>query len=639
MMSRGTLARRRPPPGPRAVRWIAGVILLVTMAFPAEAFAREQKQVLVLYATRRDAQIAVLGDRELPRLLEQGLGETIDYYAEYLDLARFPEEGYQAAVRNFLREKYRDQRFDLVIAMHDIALQFAARYRDEIFAGVPIIFTSMSSNTRRLPNSTGMSATPDFGGSLVLVSALQPNVRRVVVVSGADRRDAEMERQVRDQFQPFEKHYEFTYFRGLPTRELQSRLRALPADAVVYYVLVNRDGTGEAFHPLEYLERVIAASSVPVYSWVDSAMGRGIVGGSLRSQAKQIDLVGGLALRVLRGESADSVPLATSNVNTARIDWRQLERWGIDSSRVPSWATVLYREPSIWDRYRPYIIVAIALFLAQTMLIAALLVQRQRRRRAEEQTSKSEAELKQSYDQIRYLAGRLLGAQESERARIARELHDDVSQQLALLSIDLELLNAGAAPGQHALVRESLDRAQHVARTVHDLSHRLHPAKLRLIGLVSALQSLQREMTKSGLEVTFLHKNLPAHLSEDLTLCLYRVVQEALQNAHKHSEASEVSIDLIGTPARLELTIADDGVGFDPGAALSTGLGLISMRERVEAVGGSLRIDANPAQGTRLHISIPLRGAVDGADEPVLDTPLEIAIPAVQQPHPRADSA
>jgi signal transduction histidine kinase len=521
------------------------------MAFPAEAIAREQKHVLVLYATRRDAQIAVLGDRELPRLLEHGLGETIDYYAEYLDLARFPDEGYQAAVRNFLREKFRDQRFDLVIAMHDIALQFAGRYRDEIFAGAPIIFTSSVAGTRRLPNSTGMSAAPDFGGSLVLMSALQPNIRRVVVVSGADRRDAEMERQVREQFQPFEHQFEFTYLRGLPTRELESRLRALPGNAVVYYVLVNRDGTGEAFHPLEYLERVVAASSVPVYSWVDSAMGRGIVGGSLRSQAKQIELVGGLALRVLRGEPADNVPVETSNVNTARIDWRELQRWGIDSSRVPSWATVLYREPSIWDRYRSYIIVAMALFLAQTMLIAALLVQGQRRRRAEEQTRKSEAELKQSYDQIRYLAGRLLGAQESERARIARDLHDDVSQQLALLSIDLELLNAGAAPGTRPLVRELLDRSQHVARTVHNLSHRLHPAKLRLIGLVPALHSLQREMTKAGLEVTFLHKNLPAHLPEDLTLCVYRVVQEALQNAHKHSDASEVLIDLIGTPGRL----------------------------------------------------------------------------------------
>jgi signal transduction histidine kinase len=266
-------------------------------------------------------------------------------------------------------------------------------------------------------------------------------------------------------------------------------------------------------------------------------------------------------------------------------------------------------------------------------------VQGQRRRRAEEQMRNSETELKASYDRIRYLAGRLLSAQESERARIARELHDDVSQQLALLSIDLELLNAASAPGNRGLVREVLDRSQNVARTVHDLSHRLHPAKLRLIGLVPALQSLQREITKSGLEVTFLHKNLPPHLSEDLTLCLYRVVQEALQNAHKHAEASEVMVDLIGAPGRLELSIADDGVGFDPNAALSSGLGLVSMRERVEAVGGRLRIDSDPAEGTRLHISVPLMPAAGPAPVAVEEPATGFAFPAVQQPHSRADSA
>ena len=622
----------------RIARWI-GIVLLVGVAFPTEATSlREQKQVLVLYATRRDAQIAVLGDRELPRLLEQGLGETIDYYAEYLDLARFPEENYQSAVRDFLRQKYKEQRFDVVIAMHDIALQFASRYRDDVFLGAPIIFSSNTASTRRLPNSTGAIAVPDFGGSLVLVSALQPAVRRVVVVSGADRRDAEMVRQVREQFQAFEHHFEFTYLAGLPTRELEARLRSLPTDAIVYYVLVNRDGRSETFHPLEYLERVVAASTVPVYSWVDSAIGRGVVGGSLRIQSNQIEAVSRLALRVLTGETADSIPVVTPNVNAARIDWRQLQRWKIDSSRVPPWATVLFREPSVWDRYRHYIIGAVAVLLAQTMLIAALLVQGQRRRRAEEQMRNSETELKESYDRIRDLAGRLLSAQESERARIARELHDDVSQQLALLSIDLELLNAASAPGNRGLVREVLDRSQNVARTVHDLSHRLHPAKLRLIGLVSALQSLQREITKSGLEVTFLHKNLPPHLSEDLTLCLYRVVQEALQNAHKHAEASEVMVDLIGAPGRLELSIADDGVGFDPNAALSSGLGLVSMRERVEAVGGRFRIDSNPAEGTRLHISVPLMPAAGRPPDVVEEPAIGLALPAVQG-HSPADSA
>jgi signal transduction histidine kinase len=628
-----TVARRR------GVRWL-GIAVLLAVAAPAPAAqTTEQKQVLVLYATRRDAQISVLGDRELPRLLEQGLEESVDYYGEYLDLARFPEQGYQEAVRDFLRQKYKAQRFDLVVAMHDIALQFVARYRDDLFPGTAVIFSSSAPSAHRLPNSTGLIAVPDFGGTLTLASLLQPQIRRVVVVTGADRRDAELERQAREQFQAFEQRLAFTYLKGLPTRELESRLAALPADAIVYYVLVNRDGAGESFHPLEYLERVVAASQVPVYCWVDSAMGRGIVGGHLRSQSKVIEVVGGLAGRVLRGESADTMPTVSPDLHVSSVDWRQLRRWNIDTARVPAGTAVLFQEPSVWDKYKHYIIGTIGLLLAQTMLIAALLVQQQRRRKAEEGMRGSEAELKASYDRIRFLAGRLLSAQESERARIARDLHDDVSQQLALLSIDLELLNAAAPPGNRGLVREVLDRAQNVARTVHDLSHRLHPAKLRLIGLVPALQSLQREVTKSGLEVTFLQRNLPAHLSDDLTLCLYRVVQEALQNAHKHSEASEVLVDLIGAPGRLELTIADDGVGFDPAAALSSGLGLISMRERIEAAGGTLRIDANPSEGTRLHIAVPLVPAASRSGDASENAATELQIPAVQEAHSRADSA
>ncbi len=116
---------------------------------------------------------------------------------------------------------------------------------------------------------------------------------------------------------------------------------------------------------------------------------------------------------------------------------------------VPSGTLIRFREPSAWDRYRGYIVGAVVLVLAQTTLIAGLLVQRRQRRRAEEQVRGREAELQPSYDRIRDLAVRLLNAQESERSRIARELHDDISQQLALLAIDLEILNRRAAPPMH----------------------------------------------------------------------------------------------------------------------------------------------------------------------------------------------
>src|SRR5205814_891348 len=156
--------------------------------------------------------------------------------------------------------------------------------------------------------------------------------------------------------------------------------------------------------------------------------------------------------------------------------------------------------------------------------------------------------------------GRLLMAQEAERSRLARELHDDVGQQLALLTIDLELLTH-SAPDLEAetgtLIHEALMRTRVVAKSVHDLKHRLHPPKLHLLGLVAALTEIQRDFSRLNLKVTLTHRNIPATLPQEVTLSLFRITQEALQNIVQHSAAREVSIELVGAANGLTLTIAD----------------------------------------------------------------------------------
>ena len=333
-------------------------------------------------------------------------------------------------------------------------------------------------------------------------------------------------------------------------------------------------------------------------------MDHGIVGGSLKDQAQQARVVGELAIRILRGEPADSIPLIRPDLNVMQVDWRQLQRWGLSETRLPRGAVVAFREPSIWNRYGIYIGGALTLLVAETVLIAALLFQRRHRRHAEAQVLTGQEALRASYERIRDLGGRLLKAQDSERARLARELHDDVSQQLALLEIDLEQL--GRSPDNTALTGEALDRARSVARSVHDLSHRLHPARLRLIGLVAALKGLQREVSQAGIPVTFTHGNVPAALPPELTLCLFRVAQEALQNALKHSGAENVAMHLGATSDRITLSILDDGTGFDVRASSGRGLGLLSMEERVEAAGGRVELSSSEEMGTRVAVSVPI---------------------------------
>jgi len=400
----------------------------------------------------------------------------------------------------------------------------------------------------------------------------------------------------------------FTYLSGLPTVELERRRRALPERSIVYYLLVYQDGAGDSYQPVEYLDRIAPITNRPTYSWVNSTIDHGVVGGSLENLERQLDAVAALALRVLHGEAADRIPVSQESLSMTQVDWRQLRRWGISEARVPPGTLVSFREVGVWEQYRAYIVGAGFLVFAQAALIAGLLVQAGRRRRAEEQVRSNQAELRNSYQRISDLGRRLLVAQEAERSRISGELHDDVSQQVALLAMDLQLLSATPnelGRDERKLAGDALERAHAIARSVHDLSHRLHPLKLRLIGIVGALKSLQRKWPQTDIALTFSHANVPSPLPDDHTLCVYRVVQEALQNAVKHSGAREISVHLEGTPRGLVLTIVDDGKGFDVDAAWGTGLGLASMNERLQTIGGALTIHSTPGGGTTLEASLP----------------------------------
>ena len=381
-------------------RWLLIVLAASVFVPPDRVWAQDQKQVLVLYSNRRDARIVTVGDRELPRILNDGHPDGIDYYSEFIDRVRLSSTDYVAAFREFLRLKYGAHQFDLVIAMDDSAMDFLRQTRDDLFAATPVVFFSARRLPPRLPNSTGVSAELKLAGTLALATELQPDVRQVFVVSDADGANSMYANTAREQFREFETRLDITYLLGLPTAELEARLAALPEHSIVYYLVVYRDGAGENFQPLAYLGRLAAIANAPIYCWVDSAINNGAIGGSLRSQAAQVAAVAAVALRVLRGEPADSIPIGQADLNVAQVDWRQLRRWNISEARVPAGTAVLFRESSVWDRYRSYIIGAVALLLAQTALIGGLLVQRSRRQRAEERLVASQAKLRASYDQI-----------------------------------------------------------------------------------------------------------------------------------------------------------------------------------------------------------------------------------------------
>ena len=242
------------------------------------------------------------------------------------------------------------------------------------------------------------------------------------------------------------------------------------------------------------------------------------------------------------------------------------------------------------------LIVAAGAAAIQAGSLVGLAVLWRRVRKTEQQARDREAELRASYERIRDIGARLINAQDIERARMARELHDDIGQQLALLELNLQL---GDVESSRAGVKT-------LAASIHGLSHRLHPTRLSLLGLVEAVRSLLHELTPAPIAIAFSHTDIPTKLSPALSLCLFRVIQEAVRNAIRHSNAAEVTINLKHDENGLSLQIVDDGHGFDVDGALRTGLGLISMRERVEGVGGVLVIRSQAGAGTKVEVRVPV---------------------------------
>ncbi|MFL6438447.1 MAG: MASE1 domain-containing protein [Terriglobales bacterium] len=205
---------------------------------------------------------------------------------------------------------------------------------------------------------------------------------------------------------------------------------------------------------------------------------------------------------------------------------------------------------------------------------------------------------------------RLIDAQEKERTRIARELHDDIGQRMAVIAIELDQLEKAFAdaPAQVRMrLNELHEQTSEIATDLHSLSHELHSSKLEYLGIAAAMRGFCNEFAKQQeLEIDFKSEGLPDFLDPNISLCLFRVLQESLHNSAKHSGARHFDVRLWGTEHEIHLRIGDSGVGFDREASKHTaGIGLISMQERLNLVNGTFSIESKPNRGTTIHARIP----------------------------------
>jgi PAS domain S-box-containing protein len=208
------------------------------------------------------------------------------------------------------------------------------------------------------------------------------------------------------------------------------------------------------------------------------------------------------------------------------------------------------------------------------------------------------------------LSGRLINAQEQERARLARELHDDFCQRTVLMSLEIEsLAQVTDNPLACRRLSELKDKVEAMGNDLHALSHHLHTGRLEILGLARSVKSFCAEYAdRERIFVDFSHEHLPTSIPPDTALTLYRILQEALRNVTKHSHALSVQVALTANSEGISLTVTDNGVGFDPlSILLEKGIGLQSMKERARMVGGSLEVKSRHMQGTQIAVTVPLK--------------------------------
>ena len=213
------------------------------------------------------------------------------------------------------------------------------------------------------------------------------------------------------------------------------------------------------------------------------------------------------------------------------------------------------------------------------------------------------------------LSGRLIRAQEDERSRLARELHDDFSQRLAVLAIDLErtasIISESPVEARRRIY-ELWNRVSEIGADLHSLSHRLHSSTLESLGLVLGVSSFCGDFAdRQHIQVDFAHKDVPRTIPPEVELSIFRIVQEGLRNVKRHSGAIRAEVRLEVIANALYLSIADEGVGFDTTKrSIRSGLGIRSMQERLRLLGGRVEIRSRPGQGTTVEVKVPLNPVI-----------------------------
>lgn len=589
------------------------------------AGAERAKRVLMLFSESKYVPGNLLVEQGARDVLLNS-GRSLEFYAEYLDAGRFPEEGYYRLFRAYLQQKYAQRPPDLVLAFLARKFELAGQLPAEFFPKSPVVFGALTEaeipRARVGSDVTGVVQRLDIQGALRLILQVQPETQRIVVIGGAAPLDRLYLALAEKAASSFKEQVQFDFWTTLSVAEMRRNVALLPKRTCVLVTTVFRDAAGETFFPEQVVSWLVSSSSVPIYVPADPMIGSGAVGGKVAHLEAVGNRVGELAERVLDGAAAGSMAIEVRKNGVPMFDWRALQRWGISESRLPPGSIVRFRPPTMWQQYRWYMVGALIIFTLQGIMIAGLLLQRARRRRAE-------AELQRNRDQLAHVAR--VSTVGELTAAVAHELNQPLgailsNAEAAEMFLKTEPPALDEVRDILADIRKDDQRASEVIRRMRSLLRKRELAPqaveinaaveevLKLLSIGSAARQAMIDFERTaGLPRIWCD---PVHFQQVLMNLLLNGVDASAdlpqERQHLFVRAGHDGNEM------MKISVSDRGRGiaadrlaklFEPFFTTKSdgmGMGLSIARTIVEAHHGRIWAENNPDIGATFYFTMPI---------------------------------
>ena len=587
------------------------------------------KRVVVLYWETKDFPGNVSFDQGFQAGMRSETSSHWELFSEYLDSTRFPGEHQEELLRDYLREKYAKQKIDAVVATPDPALTFLLRYRSDLFPKSPIVFVAVKRPSREVlaggPGVTGIIRANTHRKTLDLALKLQPDTQDVYVISGTPELDKRFETVAREELAGYEKIVRINYLTDLPVSDLVERVKELPPRSIILYVWQRSAVESEKeLQTAQVLEKIRQSAAVPIYGMGSRNVGYGIVGGYVQDSERNGLETAEIVRRIFNGTPAQNIPV-DSAASVPTFDWRELQRFGISESSLPSGSVVLFKEFTLWEQYRWRIVMISAVLISQTVIITLLLLERRRRRRAKDALDRLNTELETRIEARTNALNAKTRELESFTYTVAHDLKaplrgidgftqfllEDYAQKLDDQG-RLFLQTIQAATGDMNQLIDDLLSYSRLER------RELMTERIELAPLVTSLVERKREEASRPIEFV-VNVNGSSVLADASGLA--QALRNYLDNAIKFTEKIEQPRIEVGSKQNSEsclLWVRDNGIGFDmkhhdrifdifqrihgADAYPGTGIGLAIVRKAMERMGGRAWAVSEPGHGATFYL-------------------------------------